>query len=59
VVIAERASGTQKPRIPDVCAGVGVKCLPLLGMFKERGWQFRSNRSVARLIRREYNEDSI
>ena len=25
---------------PDVCAGVGVKCIPLLGMFKELGWQF-------------------
>jgi hypothetical protein len=41
VVTAERASGSpQKPRIPDVCAGVGVKCMPLLGMFKELGWQF-------------------
>lgn len=41
VVTAERASGSpQKPRIPDVCAGVGVKCVPLLGMFKELGWQF-------------------
>ncbi len=28
VVTAERASGSpQKPRIPDVCAGVGVKCV--------------------------------
>lgn len=41
VVTAERASGSpQKPRIPDVCAGLGVKCIPLLGMFKELGWQF-------------------
>jgi hypothetical protein len=41
VVTAERASGSpRKPRIPDVCAGVGVKCVPLLGMFKELGWQF-------------------
>jgi len=41
VVSAERASGSpQKPRIPDVCAGLGVKCVPLLGMFKERSWQF-------------------
>ena len=41
VVTAERASGSlQKPRIPDVCAGVGVKCVSLLGMFKELGWQF-------------------
>ncbi len=41
VVTAERGSGSpQKPRIPDVCAGVGVKCVPLLGMFKELGWQF-------------------
>lgn len=41
VITAERASGSpQKPRIPDVCAGVGVKCVPLLGMFKELGWQF-------------------
>jgi hypothetical protein len=41
VVTAERASGSvQKPRMPDVCAGLGVKCIPLLGMFKELGWQF-------------------
>ena len=41
VVTAERASGSpQKPRIPDVCADVGVRCVPLLGMFKELGWQF-------------------
>ena len=38
VVTAERPSGSpQKPRIPDVCAGQGVKCVPLLGMFKELG----------------------
>lgn len=41
VVTAERASrSSQKPRIPDVCAGVGVKGVALLGMFKELGWQF-------------------
>jgi hypothetical protein len=41
VVSAERASASaQKPRIPDVCAGIGVPCLPLLGMFKELGWKF-------------------
>jgi hypothetical protein len=42
MVTAERASGSpQKPRIPDVCAGIGVKCVPLLGMFKERQDQAR------------------
>jgi hypothetical protein len=41
VVTAERASGSlQKPRIPDVCASLGVNCLTMLGMFKELGWQF-------------------
>jgi hypothetical protein len=36
---ADRASGSlQKPRIPHVCASLGVNCLPMLGMFKELGW---------------------
>jgi hypothetical protein len=41
VVTAERATGSpQKPRIPDACGGIGVKCVPLLGMFNELVWQF-------------------
>jgi Zn-dependent peptidase ImmA (M78 family) len=38
---------------PRCVRGVGVKCVPLLGMFKELSWQFWSKRSVARRIRRE------
>jgi hypothetical protein len=41
VITAERASGSaQKPRIPDVCTGIGVKMGALPGMSKELGLQF-------------------
>lgn len=36
-----------------MCAGVVVKCVRLLGMFKELGWYLGSNRSGARPIRRD------
>lgn len=26
--------------LPDVCSGLNMPCLSLLGMFKELGWQF-------------------
>lgn len=38
VVTAENASGKlHKPHIPDVCQALGIKCIPLLELFREQG----------------------
>lgn len=29
-----------KPKIPNVCEALQVKCIPLLDFFKEQGWKF-------------------
>lgn len=43
VVTGERASGSlEKPRIPDVCAALGVDCISLLGLMRREGWTFPS-----------------
>ena len=44
VVAGEKSPrSTPTPRkIPDVCAEYGVKCITLLELFEEQGWQFRS-----------------
>ena len=40
VVTGEKASGNlQKPKIPDVCGALNVKCIGLLDLFREQGWQ--------------------
>jgi hypothetical protein len=40
VVTGEKASGNlQKPRIPDVCGALNIKCINLLALFREQGWQ--------------------
>lgn len=37
VVTGERASGNlEKPRIPDVCGALGIKCINLLDLFREQ-----------------------
>jgi hypothetical protein len=39
VVTGEKASGNlQKPKIPDVCAALNVRCISLLDLFREQGW---------------------
>jgi hypothetical protein len=39
VVTAERLSGSlQKPKIPDVCRDLGVKCIGVLQMLRESGF---------------------
>ncbi|WP_409437695.1 DUF4411 family protein [Mycobacterium sp. SMC-14] len=39
VVSEETASGRiEKPRIPDVCAAIGVPCLTLMDYIEEQGW---------------------
>jgi hypothetical protein len=41
VVTGERPSGSaSKPKIPDVCAALNVRCIDLLGLFREQGWRF-------------------
>jgi hypothetical protein len=40
VVTGEKASGNlQKPKIPDVCGALDIKCITLLDLFREQGWQ--------------------
>ena len=40
VVTGEKASGNlQKPKIPDVCGALNIKCVTLLDLFREQGWQ--------------------
>jgi hypothetical protein len=40
VVTGERPNGigSKKPRIPDVCLGLGVRCLTMVDVFREQGW---------------------
>lgn len=41
VVTGERLSGSPtRPKIPDVCLAVDVRCIDLLGLFREQGWRF-------------------
>jgi len=41
VVTGEARTGNPlKPHIPDVCSDLGVRCLSLLELFRELGWQF-------------------
>ena len=38
VVASEKATGNPaKPHIPDVCKGLGIACLDLVGMFSQEG----------------------
>lgn len=40
VVTGEKATGNiAKPNIPDVCAALGVACMPILAMFRKEGWR--------------------
>lgn len=40
VVTGEKASGNlQKPKIPDVCGALNIRCITLLDLFREQGWQ--------------------
>ncbi|OJV57377.1 MAG: hypothetical protein BGO38_11355 [Cellulomonas sp. 73-145] len=41
VVTDETATGhPQRPKIPDACAAVGVRCMNLLAFIREQGWSF-------------------
>lgn len=40
VVTAEAPSGTlEKPRIPDVCDAMGIRCFTVLDFFRNMGWR--------------------
>ncbi len=40
VVTAEKPTNTlHKPKIPDVCRALGVACLEIVELFRERGWR--------------------
>jgi len=32
---------TNRPKIPDVCAGLGIRYLNMLQLFREQGWVFK------------------
>lgn len=41
VVTEEKMSGNiERPRIPDVCASLGIPCLGLVGFVVEQGWSW-------------------
>jgi Domain of unknown function (DUF4411) len=40
VVSEERSRNPNSPKIPNVCAGRGVRCVNLLGMMADLGWTF-------------------
>lgn len=37
-VVSEEHSKPTKPRIPDVCRVLGIKCVPLVEVFREQRW---------------------
>lgn len=41
VVTEERARSLVNPKIPDVCAEVGVRCITVIELMREQGWQYR------------------
>ena len=41
VVTGEKASGNlAKPKIPDVCADMGIECINILDLMRREKWQF-------------------
>lgn len=40
-VVTEEGSGSlRKPRIPDVCGALGIRCMKLIQLIQEQGWSF-------------------
>ena len=41
VVTEETPTSTlERPRIPDVCSALGVRCINLIGFIRDQGWTF-------------------
>jgi hypothetical protein len=40
VVTEEGGGSPKKPRIPDVCDALGIRCLKLIHLIQEQGWTF-------------------
>jgi len=41
VVTEERATGTlERPKIPDVCRALGIRCINLRELFRQLNWRF-------------------
>jgi uncharacterized protein DUF4411 len=42
VVTEEKRRGDQvNPKIPDVCEAYNLRCIPMVELIREQGWQFR------------------
>ena len=40
LVTAEKSGGTlSRPRIPDVCSGLGIPCVDVIEFFRRQGWR--------------------
>jgi hypothetical protein len=40
-VVTEEKARPTKPRIPDVCAGFGIRCMNMLDLMRQEGWKYR------------------
>lgn len=40
VVTEEQGGSPTKPKIPSVCAALGVRCIDVLTFLREQGWSF-------------------
>lgn len=40
VVTEEQGGSPTKPKIPSVCAAIGVRCIDVLTFLREQGWSF-------------------
>ena len=44
VITGEHPTGNiEKPKIPDVCRGLGIRCVNLLIFIREQGWVFKKS----------------
>ena len=39
IVVTDEQRRPKNPRIPDVCDALGVRCIPLVQLFREEGWR--------------------
>ena len=39
VTYEEKTNSLQRPNIPDVCEGLGVRCINLVELVREQGWR--------------------